>query len=379
MSHAVGSHSVIPVVQAQEGLSAETASDPPGGRTSAGTLASPAGISRRRALAAGLFVLVALGVLYVLVPRIAGLHDTWHRLATGDPWWLAGALGFELCSFAGYVVLFRWVFGRVAAGIGWASSWRIALAGVAASRVLAAGGAGGIVLTVWALRRAGASRRDVATHLTAFLVLLYAVYMAALVFGGVGLRSGLLDGPAPFALTLVPAIFAAVVVAVALLAARVPVDVERRLGRLSSAPGARGRVARSLARGGGVLGEGVRDAVRLLRTGDLALLGAVAWWAFDVAALWACLHAFGGSPPAGVVVMAYFVGTLGNLLPLPGGVGAVEGGAIGALVAFGTPAGLAIAGVLAYRAFSLWLPALAGVVAYVQLVRGGASPQRAVA
>ena len=332
---------------------------------------SPTGISRRRALTAGLFVFVALSLLYVVVPRIAGLDETWRRLATGDPWWLAGALAFELCSFAGYVVLFRWVLGRVAAGIGWRASWRIALAGVAASRVLAAGGAGGIVLTVWALRRAGASRRAVATHLTAFLVLLYTVYMAALLLGGVGLRSGVLHGSAPFALTIVPAIFAALVVAVALLAARMPADLDRRLGQLSRTRRAGGRVARSAARGSAVLGEGVRNAIDLLRTRDVALLGAIAWWAFDVGALWACLRAFGDAPPAGVVVMAYFVGTMGNLLPLPGGVGAVEGGVIGALVGFGMPAGPAIAGVLAYRAFSLWLPTFAGAVAYVQLTRAG--------
>ena len=305
--------------------------------------APPARLTRRRALIAGAFVLVALSVLYVVIPRIAGLDDTWRRLATGDPWWLAVAFALELCSFAGYVVLFRLVFGNEeVAGIGWRLSAQITLAGVAASRVLAAGGAGGIVLTVWALGRAGLPRRRVATRMAAFLVLLYAVYMAALVLGGVGLWSGLLNGPAPIGLTLVPALFAVGVVAVVLLSKRVP-----------------------------VAGEGVREALALVRTRDVALLGAVAWWAFDVGALWASLAAFGDAPAGGVVVMAYFTGTIANLLPLPGGVGAVEGGVIGALVGFGTPAGLAIAGVLAYRAFSLWLPTFAGVVAYLQLTRVG--------
>lgn len=326
--------------------------------------APPIHVTRRHALLAALFVLVALSVLYVLVPRIAGLDETWRRLATGDPWWLGVALALEVGSFASYVVLFHGVF-----EVGWGASWRITLAGVTASRVLAAGGAGGIVLTVWALRHEGLSNRRVATRMTAFLVLLYAVYMAALLVGGLGLRSGVLHGRAPVALTLVPAAFAAVVVVVALLATRVPADLDRRLGRLSSTPRLRGRVARGLARGGAVLGEGVRDAVGLLRGRDIALLGAVGWWAFDVGALWACLAAFGDAPSGGVIVMAYFVGTLGNLLPLPGGVGAVEGGVIGTLVAFGTPAGLAIAGVLSYRAFSLWLPTFAGAVAYAQLTR----------
>jgi uncharacterized membrane protein YbhN (UPF0104 family) len=320
--------------------------------------ASPLRISSRRALAIGVFVLVALSVLYVLVPRIAGLDETWRRLGNGDPWWLGVAAALELASFAGYVLLFRSVFGSGGAAIGWALSWRITLAGVVASRLLAAGGVGGIALTVWALRRTGMSARRVGTRMTAFLVLLYGVYMLALVVGGLGLRSGALSGRAPWSLTIVPAIFGGVVIAVALLAALVP-----------SVPHVGGRFLRPIVRALGVVGDGVRGALRLLRTGDVALLGALAWWAFDVGVLWACLAAFDEAPTGGVVVMAYFVGTLANLLPLPGGVGAVEGGIVGALIAFGTPAGPAIAGVLAYRAFALWLPTIAGVIAYLQLVR----------
>jgi uncharacterized membrane protein YbhN (UPF0104 family) len=222
-------------------------------------------------------------------------------------------------------------------------------------------------------------RHRVATQLTAFLVLLYAVYMGALLLGGLSLRSGLLHGPAPFGLTVVPAIGAALVAVAALLAAVVPGDLERRLGQLSAAPGAAGRLARGMAHAGAVVGEGVRDALALVRMRDPALLGAVVWWALDVAVLWTCLQAFGDAPAAGVVTIAYFVGTLGNLLPIPGGVGGVEGGMIGALVAFGVPAGHAVVGVLAYRAFALWLPTIPGVVAYLQLPRQAPAPERAVA
>ena len=102
---------------------------------------------------------------------------------------------------------------------------------------------------------------------------------------------------------------------------------------------------------------------------DPRLLGAVAWWTFDIAVLWACLKAFGGAPPVAVVVTAYFVGMLGNLLPLPGGVGGVDGGMIAALIGFGVDEGLAIVGVLVYRGFAFWLPIVPGAVAYVQLVR----------
>jgi uncharacterized protein (TIRG00374 family) len=99
------------------------------------------------------------------------------------------------------------------------------------------------------------------------------------------------------------------------------------------------------------------------------LLGAVGWWAFDIAVLWACFHAFGKAPPQAVIVMSYFVGMLGNVLPLPGGIGGVDGGMIGAFTAFGVDVELSIVSVLAYRAFAFWLPTVPGAVAYLQLRR----------
>jgi uncharacterized protein (TIRG00374 family) len=115
--------------------------------------------------------------------------------------------------------------------------------------------------------------------------------------------------------------------------------------------------------------EGTRTAIALLRTRDPRLLGAAGYWAFDIAVLWACFHAFGHGPPTAVVVMCYFVGLLGNVLPIPGGVGGVEGGMIGAFVAFNVPASLALLAVISYRAFSFWLPTIPGVIAYIGLRR----------
>jgi putative heme transporter len=114
---------------------------------------------------------------------------------------------------------------------------------------------------------------------------------------------------------------------------------------------------------------GVRTALGLLRRRDPALLCAVGAWGFDIATLWASFRAFGISPPGGVIVMAYFVGWIANALPLPGGVGGVEGGMIGAFVAFGLPVQEAVLAVLAYRAFSFWLPMVPGGIAYLQLRR----------
>jgi uncharacterized protein (TIRG00374 family) len=65
--------------------------------------------------------------------------------------------------------------------------------------------------------------------------------------------------------------------------------------------------------------------------------------------------------------MGYFIGTFGSLLPLPGGVGGIEAGMIGAFAAFGIPVGRAVVGVLAYRAISFWLPTIPGIVGYFRL------------
>lgn len=294
----------------------------------------------------------AISVLYLLLPRLAGLDDTWGRLKDGDTAWIALAAALEVASFMGYAALFRLV-----AGVDRRTSYAITLAGVAATRLMAAAGVGGIALTAWALRRTGMVPREILTRLSTFFVLLYGVFMAALVITGAGLWLGWFDGPAPFGLTVVPACFGALVIAAALLIGLVPRDLDRRLGRRSAVVPAG-------------MGAGVRGAVALVRTRRPALLGAPAWWGFDVLVLWASLRAFGADPAGAAVVMSYFVGQLGNTLPLPGGVGGVEGGMVAALVGFGIPAGLALAGVLTYRAFAFWLPTVPGVVAYLRMQPG---------
>jgi uncharacterized protein (TIRG00374 family) len=325
--------------------------------------------TRQRALVFGLFVLSALAFLYFVLPKITGLRDTWDRLGDGDPWWLGVALACEVLSFAGYVILFRTVFVRGHDRIDLRASYQITMAGLAATRLFAAAGAGGVALTAWALRRSGLEARVVACRMIAFLVLLYIVYLGALVIDGIGLRTGIFPGESPFAITVVPAIFGAVLIAIILALSFLPEDIERRLER--SAQGS-SRAARWFAKAVTIpasVASGVRTALAIVRSRNPGALGAVVWWAFDIAVLWACLNAFGDPPTVPVVVMAYFVGMLGNTLPLPGGIGGVDGGMIGALIALGVSSGLAVVGVLVYRIFSFWLPTVPGAIAYLQLRR----------
>jgi uncharacterized membrane protein YbhN (UPF0104 family) len=199
-------------------------------------------------------------------------------------------------------------------------------------------------------------------------VALYSVFVTALLAVGLGLRAGLLHGPAPFGVTVLPAALGGFVISGALVTALLPRDLEQRL---SERVGGRrfASAVRKVARGAATVAEGVRGALGMLRAGDTALLGAVAWWVFDIAVLWACFHAFGEPPSVAVLVMAYFTGMLGNLLPLPGGVGGVEGGMIAAFLAVDVAGGLAAVSVLTYRAFAFWLPTVPGLLAYLDLRR----------
>jgi uncharacterized protein (TIRG00374 family) len=77
-----------------------------------------------------------------------------------------------------------------------------------------------------------------------------------------------------------------------------------------------------------------------------------------------------------VILLGYLIGQLGGLLPLPGGVGGIDGGLLGTLVVYGAPAGATAAAVLLYRVILFWLPLVIGAVAFSMLRRGLNRPDR---
>lgn len=327
-------------------------------------------LNRRSVLGLGAFLLLSLAALYFLLPQIAGMKDTWHRIENGSPWWIGVALVFGVGMFVGYVEMFRGIFLRAGAErIDRRVSYEITLAGLAASRIFAAGGAGGLVIMAWALRRSGMRKRLVADKTLTFLILTYMPYMAALMICGIGLRLGIFKGEAPFGLTVVPAIIAFILTAIGVSTVLVPPDLQRRLEGFARKRGKLGRLTQRLANLPASASAGMRDALSHLRHPDPALLGAVMFWAFQIAVLWASFRAFGDAPPLAVLTQAFFVGMFGNLLPMPGGVGGVEGGMIAALAGFGVDAGQAVVAVLLFRAVTFWLPMIPGVIAYFRLRR----------
>ena len=323
--------------------------------------------TRREATLLGVFVVIAVAFLYFGLPQIAGLHDTWERIRDGDPKWLFACLVFEVISFGGYVWLFRTVFLRGSNRIDWRASYEITMAGLAATRLFAAAGAGGAALTVWALRQSGMRARLVATRMVAQYVILYGVYMLSMLVLGICLYTGLLPGGGAFAITMVPAIVATAAIVISLLFTLVPTQIDARIERWAHGSGRVAHLIAKLSKAPAAVSAGVREAIAIVREGNWGALGAIIWWYADILCLWASFHAFGLAPPFAVLVMAYFVGMTANLLPLPGGIGGVDGGMIGALIAFGVSDSLAIVSVLTYRAFSFWLPTIPGALAYLQL------------
>lgn len=309
------------------------------------------GLARRAAVPAGLAAVAAGALVLAGGPMHAFAHAL-RRALDADPRWVIGGAIFELLSFAGYVALFWMVGSRASRRLGFSASTQVTLGGAAATRLLPTAGVGGAAMTLWSLRRAGLGTRDATRTLLGFLIVLYSVFLTAIVTSGTLISTGIASGDGPLALSAVPAVAAALGIAGSLALGARHARGELRPGRLGDAAD--------------VFGGAVRDAIGHVRSADPRLLGALAWWTFDASVLWAMLHAFGAPPPFAVVVLAYFVGQIGNTIPIPG---AVSGGIVGVLVAFAVPADLALVSVLAYRAIAIWLPAPIGLVALGALRR----------
>jgi len=330
----------------------------------------------RRKIASGIALVVLLIVaIYVLFPKIVGADEAVNNLDDAVWYWVVVAIGFNVVAFGAYVALFRGVLGGtrdddVHRRLDLRASYQITMAGLAATRIFSAAGVGGIVLTYWALRKAGVPRRRAACRMVAFLVLTYFVYLAALVVFGVLLRTGVLHGEEPLAGTVIPAAISGGIIVLFLMIAAIPDDFERRIQHYARGY-RRARYLQRIAKGPATLAMGTRTAIAYIRhprRGLLALGGAVGFWAANIGILWASFKAFGGHVPFGVLVQGFFVGMAANLIPSPaGGVGAVDAGMIGAFAIFGIDEAVVFPAVLTYRVIAFWLPIPPGIVAFIQL------------
>jgi uncharacterized membrane protein YbhN (UPF0104 family) len=113
----------------------------------------------------------------------------------------------------------------------------------------------------------------------------------------------------------------------------------------------------------------IRDTRSTLLRPNWRLFGAIGYLWFDIGVLWACFQATGHTPPIAVIVLAYQIGYLSNVLPIPGNIGVLEGSFVAMLVLYHVHATTAAGAAVAYHAIALWIPALAGTVAFVRLRR----------
>ncbi len=309
----------------------------------------PRRLARRAVVAVAL--LAVLGLIAWLAP---GLGEVRTLVARAGAAWLVLAVALEVASSLSYVAMFRPVFCR---RMSWRSSAEIGLSELAVGSIVPASGAGGIALGAWILSRYGMPGEVIARRSVAFLLIKSSVNFIAVAVLGVLMFLGV--GPhRSAALTLLPAALAVAAIAGVVLVARVTVG---------AAGGGSGRLRKALA----AIASGMLEAGRLLRTGDPLLIGgAIGYWLFDNLVLLAAFHAFGEAPPLTIVLMAYLIGQLGGALPLPGGLGGIDGGLIGALIVYGVAAAPAAAAVLLYRVILFWVPLVMGVPAFVSLRRG---------
>lgn len=317
---------------------------------------SPRRIGRRLLQFAAVLVVVILVV--VAGPGLGSLRDT---LAHASPGWLVAGVGFEVLSALSYVLIFRAVFCRQ---MSWRLSYQIGMSEQAANSVLSVSGAGGLALGAWALRRGGMSTEYIGRRTVAFFFLTSLPNVASVVVIAALYATGVIhhdpNEPFTYGFGIAAALIIAVVVALpSLLRDRAPrPPTAAAKGRLGAAAGFARRS----------LGQGVRDALALLRQHPLPVLtGAFGCMIFDLAVLYATFRAAGHSPPLGILALGYLIGMLGGNLPVPGGIGGLDAGLVGVFVLFHQPLAATTAAVLLYHAISLWVPALLGSVAFMRL------------
>jgi uncharacterized protein (TIRG00374 family) len=343
----------------------EMADPHPTAQVARGDLDVPQPLSRRRVRSRLLFALGLVLVVVAVVTLLPGLGTLRSRLSHARPEWLLLGVGLKLLSGVGYVAVFRMVFCR---RMSWRVSFQIGFSELGANALFPTGGAGGLALGAWALKRGGMQGAEIARRTVAFFLLTSVPNVLGVIILGVGLATGVFGGESNLLLTALPAAVAAAAVATALLAGRVAkrwgLRLERRGQRELS------RRKRLLMHGLTALGEGVEEAVELLREGNVVLVaGLIAYLAFDVLIVWATFRALGPAPAMAILWIAYLIGELGGLIPVPGGIGGVDAGLVGTLALYHVSIASAAGAVLAYRAIALWVPAVVGAGAFLLLRR----------
>ena len=317
------------------------------------------GAEAGRRLRHGLISLAILVAIVVgLLLAVPGLHQVAQTVARMNGWWIAAGIGFEILSCLGYVLAFLQVFDRAPIRFG----ARVALSELAFNAAVSLGGAGSVAVGGWLLVERGAPVARVAERSAVLFLVTSAINVITFILAGLGLFTGALDGPHGALLTLLPA---AVGTAGFAFFLALPALIERRGLQ---------RVPRRLRVVLETTAESIRDTWQMLRRPDWRIVGAIAYLWCDIAVLVVCLAAAHHVPPIGAIVLAYQIAYISNMLPVPGGIGVLDGSMVGMLVVYGARASTAAAATVVYHAISLWVPAMWGTIAFIVLRRTGREP-----
>jgi uncharacterized membrane protein YbhN (UPF0104 family) len=312
-----------------------------------------------RSLWRGLISLAILVAMVIgLLLAVPGLHGVADAVADMHVGWLVVAVVLEILSCLGYVLAFLQVFDRAPVRFG----ARVALSELAFGAAVSLGGAGSIAVGAWLLVDRGANPTRVAERSAVLFLVTSAINVITLILAGLGLFLGVLPGPDNPLLSLVPALVGIVVIAFFLA-------LPRFSERLAAGRDP-GRVRTLLTE----LATTIRLTEHVLFTPDWRIIGAIAFLWCDIGVLAACFAAGGSVPSLAALVLAYQIGYLSNLIPVPGNIGVLDGSLVGMFVIYGVPATLATAATVVYHAIALWVPAMWGTAAFLILRRSRRLP-----
>jgi uncharacterized membrane protein YbhN (UPF0104 family) len=303
---------------------------------------------------------------YLVLRLVPTLEQALRSLQHISWEWVVGAIALEALSETGFVVSWRAIIDPLnvlqRGGRGRRMDDRVAWAQLGGGLLLPGGSLGGMGVGGWILHRFGMPTKLIAERQFNLSFLNTAIDALGLVVFGFGLATGIFAGEDNLLLTLLPAALAALGIAAALLIAGRASTYAERLQ--SKHP----KIASSIS----TLADAVNDTQRVLvhRAGWTSVLGAVAYFGFDVLVLWSAFLAIHAHPLPGfaVVVMAYIIGALGGSIPLPASIGTI-GGMVGMLILYGVGHNPALAAVLLYQAIALLVPIAGGTIAYAVLRR----------
>lgn len=322
-----------------------TPNEMPGGATVPRPVAPVDRSDLRRRLLSVTVLAVCVGAVVAAVPD---LRPVAREIAEINPAAAAVAVLLEVASCVSFVVIFRLFFAPMPAPVAREMAW----SQMGSGALLPGGGVGSLAVGGWLLHLAGMPTRQILQRSSGLFFLTSAINVIVLAGGGLVLLTGIGSGPHDVLRAGLPVAGAAAAV---ILVLGLPRLMHRVSGRLPAPAWLQD------------VGTGIPDARRVLLRPHWRLIGAWGYLLFDIAVLWTVLAAVGPAPPVAALAVAYLAGYLPNVLPIPGGIGILDAGLVGALGLYGLPLTHAAAAVLVYHAIAFWIPTLGGMLGYARL------------